>query len=144
MKKFLYIMSIFALLAMTLGFNACQQKNQPETPQEEGPTLVGDWAATSVSQYQKDGPSEVLVGTATFSDDTFKYLSLEANGTGLLKIENDLVSFSWKKVSNQLMLYQGSELFITYEITSLTKNTLVLSEYDSSRTSRTETTYAKR
>lgn len=136
-------MGIFALLAMTLGFNACQQKNQPETPQEEGPTLVGDWAATSVAQYQKDGPSEVLVGTATFSDNTFMYLSLEANGTGLLKVENDLVSFSWKKVGNQLMLYQGSELFITYDIKSLTRSKLILSEYDSSRTARTETTYAR-
>ena len=144
MKKLLFTLSI---VAMTLGFSSCQQKNQPENPQTEDPqevSLVGDWAATAISNYQVDGPSEVLIGTATITDDSYKYLSFEANGTGLMKVENDLISFSWKKLSKQLMLYQGSELFITYDITSLTRNMLILSEYDPSRTNRVATTYERR
>ena len=46
MKKFFSVMSIFALLVMTFGFNACQQQNQPETPGKEDPkdvSIVGDW-----------------------------------------------------------------------------------------------------
>ena len=144
MKKLLFMLSI---VAMTLGFSSCQQKNQPENPQTEDSqevSLVGDWAATAISNYQVDGPSEVLIGTATITDDSYKYLSFEANGTGLMKVENDIISFSWKKLSKQLMLYQGSELFITYDITSLTRNMLILSEYDPSRTNRVATTYERR
>ena len=34
MKKLFCAMSIFALLAMTLGFSSCQQQNQPTEPTE--------------------------------------------------------------------------------------------------------------
>ena len=139
-------MSIFALLVMTLGFNACQQKNQPETPQaEEEPTLVGDWSLTAIAHYEMEGGMEVLVQTTKITDESMFFLSLDKDGTGFEKVEGDLVSFKWKKVGNQLMLYVDNELLTTYEIKSLTKQQLILTTYmNEAHTARVEQTFVKK
>ena len=147
MKKLLNVLSIFALLAtMTLGVASCQQKNQPETPQtEDEPTLVGDWSCTTITHYEMEGGTEVVVQTVNVIDESTLFLSLEKDGTGIMKAEGDSVSFKWKKVGNQLMLYVENELLTTYEIKSLTKQQLILTTYmNEARTARVEQTFVKK